>query len=370
MPDTTPPLIVVEDDPFLRVVQIILDPDTPGARAEAFSHFFASDLDDFPGWSGQLRRRLARLYPARVRLVRDEAELHEWLPGAAVVIVESLSVGTAEIAAAGSNLKIVQKYGSLIPNIDRRACEENAIQLLTLRRRANVATAEHALALMLALARKLAATANLVTLEQVRRAGYDPTRYDLAHTPNGNWARIKGLRTLFGLDLGIIGMGEIGREFAARAVPFGMHIAYTQRHRLPETEEKRYQAHYTDLDDLLARSDYISVHLPGGAGTRGLIGRRELERVKPGASIVNVSQPGIIDRDALIDALASGRLAGFAMDLPYEEPGRTDDPLMQCPNVLVTPHLGGSPRFNALGDFEEMMLDLDKALGERDHATT
>lgn len=365
MAASSPLLIVVEDDPFLRVVQVVLDPSTPARRVDAFAHFFASDLDDFRGWCDRLRRRIARIYPAQVRLVRDQTELLNELPGAQIAIVESLLVGTAEIRAAGRGLKIVQKYGSLVPNIDRPACTDHGVRLFTLRRRANIATAEHALALMLVLARKLAQTANLLTLEQVRRAGYEPTRYDLAHTPNGNWARVTGLRTLFGSQLGIIGMGEIGRELALRAAPFGMQLVYTQRRQLPQSDEKRYGATYCKLDDLLACSDHISVHLPGGEGMRGLIGKGELERIKPGASLINVSQPQIIDREALLEVLASGRLGGFAMDLPYDEPGRPDDPLVQFSNVVVTPHLGGSPRFNALGDFEEMLLRLNEGLGNR-----
>jgi len=356
-------MLVVEDDPFLRVVQVILDPNTPPVRVDAFCHFFASDLDDFAAWCQRLRSRITHLYPARVRLVGNEAELQQSLPGTQIVIVESLAIGAKEITTAGATLRLVQKYGSLTPNIDRQACEDRGIRLLTLRRRANIATAEHALALLLAMARKLVQTANRVTVEQMCDAGYEPTRYDLAHTPNGNWARVKGLQTLFDSQLGIVGMGEIGRELASRAAPLGMNMVYTQRRQMPKADEERYQATYCSLDALMGDSDYISVHLPGGLGTRGLIGRRELARIKPGASLINVSQPHIIDRDALLEALTSGRLGGFAMDLPYEEPGQPDDPLMQLPNVIVTPHLGGSPRFNALSDFEEMLLSLDQALG-------
>ena len=354
--------MVVEDDPFLRVLQVILDPDTPARRKEAFAHFFASDLEDFPAWCQDLRGRLPQLYPARVQLVRNATEFAAHLPGAEIVVVESFTLGAREIANAGPSLKFVQKYGTLVRNIDFKACADQGIALLTLRRRANIATAEHAVALMLALARKLVETANVLTVEQVRRAGYEPTQYDVVHTPNGNWARVKGLQTLFGLQLGIVGMGEIGRELASRAAAFGMRLVYTQRTQLTTADEERYQVKYCSLDELLAGSDFISVHLPGGDGTRGLIGKRELQGVKPGASLINVSQPQIIDAEALNEVLTTGRLGGFAMDLPYEEPGRPDDPLLKLPNVIVTPHLGGSPRFNASGDFEEMLLHLDALL--------
>jgi len=359
------PIIVVEDDPFLRLIQVILDPATPAARVAAFSEFMAHDQPDFAGWCERLRARIGGLYPAEVRLVDDEAALLASLPGAEIVAVESLTIGAREIAAAAGRLRIVQKYGTVTSRIDSAACERAGVRVLTLRRRANIATAEHALALMLALARKLTEISGLVSAEQLRAAGYAPTRYDLAHTPNGNWARIGGLRTLFGQQLGIVGLGEVGRELALRAAPLGMRIAYTQRRRLAAHEEQRYQATYCTLDELLAHSDCVSLHLPGGDATRGIIGQRELARIKPGALLVNVSQPQLVDRAALLEALASGRLGGFGLDIFYDEPGQADDPLLGFRNVIVTPHLGGSPRFNALDDFEELLLNLAQALEQR-----
>ena len=89
---------------------------------------------------------------------------------------------------------------------------------------------------------------------------------------------------------------------------------------------------------------------------------RELAVIKQGALLVNVSQPPLVDRNALLDALASGRLSGFGLDTFYEEPGQADDPLLGFRNVIVTPHLGGSPRFNALGDFEELLLKMAQGL--------
>lgn len=352
------PLIVVEDDPFLRLIQVILDPATPAARMAAFSDFFAHELPDFAGWCERLRAHIGSLCPAEVRLVGDEAALPASLPGARVVAVESFAIGAREIAAAGGTLRIVQKYGTVTSRIDLAACARANVRVLTLRRRANIAAAEHGLALMLALARKINESAGLLSVEQLSAAGYAPTRFDRAHTPNANWARIGGVRTLFGGRLGIIGLGEIGRELALRTAALGMRIVYAQRRRLVAHEEERYQAAYCALDELLAGSDCVSLHLPGGPATRGIIGRRELQLIKPGALLVNVSQPQLVDRAALIEALASGRLGGFALDPPYDEPGRADDPLLKFRNVIVTPHLGGSPRFNALGDFEEMLLKL------------
>jgi phosphoglycerate dehydrogenase-like enzyme len=356
------PLIVVEDDSFLRVIQIVLDPAAPGDLVQAFAHFCAHDLPNFRSWCERIRGRVPQLYPADVRLVRDPDELLKNIPGAHALVVEALPVGVREIAVAGANLRVVQRYGTITRRIDAAACSSAGIQVKTLRRRANISTAEQALALMLALARQLNQNANLISLEQLETAGHTPTQYDRLRTPNGNWARITGLKTLFGRQLGIIGLGEIGRELALRAASLGMRIVYHQRHRLTATEAQPYQVSYSSLQKLLETSDCISLHLPRTAETSGIIGHRELAIIQPGAMLINVSQPSLIDRAALLDALESTRLGGFAMDGFYEEPARPDDPLLKFKNVIITPHLGGSPRFNSLDDIEELLDNLAKGL--------
>ena len=106
----------------------------------------------------------------------------------------------------------------------------------------------------------------------------------------------------------------------------------------------------------------MSLHLPRGPDTRNIIGHRELEIIKPGALLINVSRAELVDREALLDALAAGRLGGFGLDPPYDEPGQADDPLLRFRNVIVTPHLAGSPRTNALGDFEELLINIEQVL--------
>ena len=355
--------IVVEDDSFLRLIQVVLDPTTSQERIEAIAHFCKHDLPDLHGWCAKIRSRVPVLYPAEVRLVDNQEALLGKLSGATVVVVEELAVGAAEIAAAGGSLRCVQKYGFTTRNINHAACDKAGVKVSTLRRRANIATAEHGLALMLALARQLTQNANLISEEQLRAAGYQPTTYDRSHTPNGNWARISGLVTLYGKQLGIIGLGEIGRELALRAIALGMRIVYTQRTRLPVEVEQQYQATYVSLNELLAISDCVSLHLPRGSATRGFIGRRELSLIKPGAFLINVSQPYLVDRDALRDALASGRLGAYGLDTFYEEPGDAGDPLLKFRNVIITPHLGGSPRQNWLDDIEELLVNISRTLG-------
>ena len=147
-----------------------------------------------------------------------------------------------------------------------------------------------------------------------------------------------------------------------RAIALGMRIAYHQRTRLPAEVEERYQATYVSLDELLAGSDFVSLHLPRSPATVNFIGERELTVIKPGAFLINVSQPNLVERHALQRALESQRLAGFGLDTFYEEPGDANDPLIKFPDVIVTPHMGGSPRWNSLDDIEEVIVNLGRLL--------
>ena len=354
--------LVVENDTFLRLINVVLDPSASKERIDAFAHFCLHDLPDFRAWCGKIRAQAANLYPAEVRLVDSQEELLAHIPGASVAVVEELNFGPKEVASAGNELKYVQKYGFTTRNIDQAACDGAGATVLTIRRRANISTAEQALMLMLALARQVTQNANLISVEQLKAAGYQPTTYNRRHTPNGNWARIPGMVTLYQRQLGIVGLGEIGRELALRAIALGMRIVYHQRTRLPVEVERQYQASYLSLDELLATSDFVSLHLPRSPATVGFIGAPQLSLIKSGAFLINVSQPNLVERHALQRALESKRLAGFGLDTFYEEPGDANDPLIKLPNVIVTPHMGGSPRWNSLDDIEEVIVNLGRLL--------
>lgn len=355
------PVIVVEDDPFLRIVGVALDPDTSPERIAAFADFFAHDLPDFAGWLTRVRANAMAIWPAQVRLVSSAEAFRENLAQADAAVIESYPLGADELAAA-PRLKVVQKFGTITNNIDLAACAARGIPVLTLRRRANIACAEHALALMLMLARKLNRVTGRISVDQLKAAGYAPTAYDRRHTAGSNWARVDGISLLHGTTLGIVGLGEIGRELAQRAAAFGMRILYHQRRPLPETEARQWHAEYRAFDDLLGDSDWVSINVPGNASTRHMFGRAALARMKPGARLVNVSRADIVEREALREALASGRLGGFALDPLYEAPGSADDPLLAFDNVVITPHLAAQPRFNALDDFADLISKLNTGL--------
>jgi glyoxylate reductase len=354
-------VLVVEDDRFLRIVGIVLDPDTPAERTAAYADFFAHDEPDFAGWCDHVRARAPGLFPSRVRLVDTQEELRAALPGSRALLVESLAVGAAELAA-GDALRVVQKYGLKPRNIDLAACAARGVKVLTIRRRANIACAELTIALMLTLARKLHRLVGRISVEQLAAAGYPYKPFDRRHTPNSNWPRIPGLRTLNEGTIGIIGLGEIGREVAIRAAAFGMRILYHQRTPLPAEEERELAASYVPLATLLAESDWVVPQLPSTPATVGFIGRDQFAQMKPGAFLVNISRAEIVDRAALIAALRSGRLGGFALDPLYEAPGRSDDELLQFDNVVLSPHIAAQPRFNALKDLADMIERLAREL--------
>jgi phosphoglycerate dehydrogenase-like enzyme len=357
------PIIVVEDDPFTRLIPIVLDPSSSEERRAAFADFMAHDEPDFDGWVERVRASAAGLHPAEVRMIASQDEMRVVLPEAWALVVESLHVEQVDLAVA-PRLKAVQKFGTGLRNIDTAACAAKGVKVLTIRRRANISCAEHAFALMLMLARKLQTVSGLVTAERAEAAGRPLRSFDRRHTAGGNYPRVGGTRVLNGATIGIIGLGEIGREIALRAAAFGMRVLYYQRTRVPVTEERELKATHVQPAELLAESDWIVPQVPTGPVTRNLIGRDELALIKPGACIVNVANAPIINREAVIEALKSGRLGGFALDVQYQEPLPDDDELLRLPNVILTPRMAGSPRHNALRDLEEVITSLAQELAK------
>jgi phosphoglycerate dehydrogenase-like enzyme len=356
-----PPTLVVEDDPWTRLIGVVLDPTTSEERRAAFADFMSPDEPDFAGWCDELRARAGGLYPSEVRLVPSHAELRVNLAPARAVVVESFAVSREELRCA-PQLEVVHKYGAVLRNIDVAACVAAGVKVLSVRRRANIACAEHAFALMLTLARRIHRINGLNSIERLSAANLPYKPFDRRHAPGANWGRIGGTRSLNGSTIGIIGLGEIGREIALRATAFGMNVLYFQRTRLPPGEEETLGVSYRPLHTLLAQSDWVVPQLPGDPSTRHLIDRGRLALMKPGACLINVSRAEVVERDALIEALGSGHLGGFALDPLYEEPGRQDDELLAFDNVILTPHMAGSPRSNGLRDIEELITGLAQAM--------
>ncbi|HYM19310.1 MAG TPA: D-isomer specific 2-hydroxyacid dehydrogenase family protein [Micropepsaceae bacterium] len=359
------PRILVESDHFLKILPVILDPGTSAEHKNAVVDFFAHDLD-LLAWCETYRPKIPNLYPSEVEFAKDEAEFEERIEEAEIAVVESLKV-TREVLARAKRLLIVQKFGTILSNIDVAACKQRRVSVVALARSVNAIVAEHAFALMIALSKRICELEGKVTAEDLGRIGYPIRPYDRRHIGGSNYARIPHLKTLYGATLGIVGLGEVGSELARRANAFKMSIVYYQRTRLPTYDEMTMGARYLALNELMAVSDYIVVQLPLNDSTRGIIGKDELRVVKPGAILVNCARAHLVDREALMEALDSRRLAGAGFDVGYDEPARPDEPLLKyrSGNVILMPHTAIGDRSHGLEDYEVMLRNLSRALDLR-----
>jgi phosphoglycerate dehydrogenase-like enzyme len=355
--------IIIELDHFLQVMPVVLDPATPAVHQQAWVNFFSHDVPDFMGWCSELRGRVAGLFPAEVIFAQDQDDLHRKLPDADGVIVESLRIGESELKIA-KRLSFVQRFGGVASNIDIAACVRHGVAVDVLRRRVNIAVAEQAFMLIIALAKRVCGLNKLVRASDLEGAGFLITPYDKRYSGSSNFGRVPGIPMLNGSTLGIVGMGEVGREIGARAAAFGMNVLYTQRNRISPADEWPSRAVYCSMEELFSKSDFISMNLPLNDSTRGIIGESLLSKIKPGASLVNVARAELMDRAALMGALASGQLGGLGLDVWYEEPALPDEPLLNYPNVVFMPHTAIADRKYALMDIEEMCLKMWRGLNQ------
>ncbi len=223
------------------------------------------------------------------------------------------------------DLKIIANYGVGFNNIDVAAATELGIPVTNTPGVLTAATADLAFALILATGRRI------VEGNRYTRAG----RFQY-------WAPLHFLGSeINGKTLGLVGMGRIGKAVAKRAAGFDMPIVYTSRRRLPVGEEARFQAVYTDMDTLLARSDFVSLHVPLTPETRHLIDARALARMKPTAFLINTSRGPVVDEAALYTALQNGKIQGAGLDVYEHEPAVTPG-LLALENVVLLPHVGSA----------------------------
>lgn len=227
--------------------------------------------------------------------------------------------------AASRHLKIVANMAVGYDNIDPAAAAELGVWVTNTPGVLAETTADMAWALLMAAAR------NVVASDRDTRAGGWKT-----WSPTG----FLGV-DVFGATLGIVGLGEIGEAVARRATGFKMRILYHSRTRKPALEAD-LGLEYAAVPDLLAGSDFISLHTPLTPETRGLMGAAEFAAMKPSAILVNTSRGGVVDQDALIEALRSRAIAGAALDVTTPEPLPLDSPLYTFPNVVITPHIASA----------------------------
>ncbi|MGO9559061.1 MAG: phosphoglycerate dehydrogenase [Acidimicrobiales bacterium] len=256
-----------------------------------------------------------------VRLGLSPEELVGELQGAQALVIRSATKVTADVLAAAPDLLVVGRAGVGLDNVDVEAATARGVMVVNAPESNILSAAEHAVALMLALARNI---------PQAHAALVD-----------GRWERSKweGLE-LHGKTLGIVGLGRIGALVAQRALAFGMRLVAHDPYISAE-RARMMGVQLMSLEEVVAEADFLTIHLPKTAETVDLIGKELLEHAKPGIRIINAARGGVLDESALAAAISSGHVGGAALDVFASEPC-TSSPLFGLPNVVVTPHLGAS----------------------------
>lgn len=249
-------------------------------------------------------------------------ELLARLPGAAGLVVRSATRVDAELIAAAPALRVVGRAGTGTDNIDLEAATRAGVLVVNAPDANSLSAAEQTLALLLALARRVPEADRSVR--------------------SGGWERKRlGGVELAGKTLGIVGLGRIGRLVAERARAFGMHLLVFDPFVSGEAASALGAERAAGLEDLMAASDFVTLHVPLTPETQGLVGEEALRHARPGLRLVNTARGGIVDEEALAAALRAGRVAGAAFDVFASEPPE-GSPLLALPQVVVTPHLGAS----------------------------
>ncbi len=239
-------------------------------------------------------------------------------------IVRSATRATKDLIEKGTRLKVIARAGVGLDNVDAEAAKARGIRVLNTPGATAVSVAEHAIGLMFALSRHLAAA------DRTLRAGLWEKK------------RFEG-RELSGKTLGLVGLGRIGQEAAKRAIALGMRVlANRSRVTKPSDDLSALGVRVVPLEELLPASDIVSLHCPLTDTTRNLINAATLRLMKKGALLVDCARGGVVDEAALGEALKSGHLGGAALDVFLEEPVKGVHPLAAFENVILTPHLGAS----------------------------
>jgi glyoxylate reductase len=252
------------------------------------------------------------------------------------------TIDAALIAAAGERLRLIANFGAGVNHIDLRAARARGIIVTNTPGVLTEDTADLTMALIVSVPRRLAEGEKLVRSGQW--SGWSP-------------GGMLGYR-VGGKILGIVGMGRIGQAVARRARAFGLSIHYHNRHRLPAAVEAEFGAiWHAELDALLGAADVLTIHTPLNADSRDLIDRRRLALLRPHVFVINASRGGIVDEEALVDALEAGRLAGAGLDVWRHEP-EIDPRLLALPNVVMTPHMGSATYEGRVASGERVIANI------------
>ncbi|MEH3124040.1 MAG: D-glycerate dehydrogenase [Sphingomonas phyllosphaerae] len=252
------------------------------------------------------------------------------------------TIDAALIAGAGPRLRLIANFGAGVNHIDLKAARARGIIVTNTPGVLTEDTADMTMALIVSVPRRLAEGEKLVRSGEWK--GWSP-------------GGMLGYR-IGGKALGIVGMGRIGQAVARRARAFGLSIHYHNRHRLPKVVEAELNAvWHPNLDELLGAIDILTIHTPLNADSRDLIDARRIALLRPHVYVINASRGGILDEDALVEALESGRLAGAGLDVWRHEP-EIDPRLLALSNVVMTPHMGSATWEGRVASGEKVIANI------------
>lgn len=258
--------------------------------------------------------------PVRYCDFTEESQIPERIGAADIVLLNKVKLSRAELGAA-PDLKLIVLSATGTDNIDLEAAKELGIAVCNVRGYCTASVAQHVWALILSLTQHLSGWHRLAVDGSWARGEFNELAYPI--------------RELAGRTLGIVGWGELGRAVAKAAEAFGMRVMVCNRPGAAPTDGR------VPLEELLATADVVSLHCPLTPSSRGLIGTRELARMKPDALLINTARGALVDGAALALALKEGRLGGAGIDVLPAEPPADDEPLIDpgIPNLIVTPHV-------------------------------
>jgi lactate dehydrogenase-like 2-hydroxyacid dehydrogenase len=272
-------------------------------------------------------------------------------------IIFRRGVVNAALFRANPRLVLVQRLGERTEGIDLTAAAARGIAVSCVPRRTLYYTAEHAILMMLALAKRL-----LPADRAVREGRYDATRLNPIDNVAYNWIGMSEAAGLYGKTLGIVGLGEVGTIVARLARGFGMRVLYHKRSRAPAAEEAALGVEYVEMPTLLHESDVVSLHAGSTPENENLAGRAFFAAMKRDAFFVNTTRGRLVDEDALFEALTNGTIAGAGLDVHRIEPRKGGDRFTSLTNVVMTPHFAGGARSGVLAELAVILRNCHAAL--------
>ena len=287
----------------------------------------------------------------------EDRALPEIASGAGALLTSRRRIGRQLLEVPG--LRLVQVTGRAPWAVDWEAAHEVGVPVSVLPHGGAVAVAEQAIALMLGSYRMLV-EGHQGTLNGAYQArGVDPVRTS-ERIISFNWLGFDSVRQLYGKRLGLVGFGDIGIEVARRAQSFDMEVVYFKRTPLPESYAAMAGVRAVPLDELLATSDIVSLHVPHTDATEGMIDAAALAAMKTDSILVNTARGGLVDERALVETLRTGGIAGAGLDAFVDEPLPVGHPLTDCPNVLFSPHIGGGTGGGQRGMIRGVVENLER----------